>query len=107
MVATVSFRLDWMWAGRRQEARVMPGLAAPTAGPRRWLRAGLVEGWEAQEWLSAGGPRAEALGQRGRAGVGGWGQAAAGDVIRGRTSLRVLQGPSREGLVLLALWKDP
>ena len=94
VVATVSFRLDWMWAGRRPEARVRPGTE------------GLVEGWEAQEWLSAGGPRAEALGQRGRAGVGGWGQAAA-DVIRGRTSLRVLQGPSREGLVLLAFWKDP
>lgn len=107
VVATVSFRLDWMWAGGRQEARVMPRLVAPAAGPRRRLWVGLVGGWEAQEWLSAGGPGAEALGQRGRAGVGGWGQAAAGDVIRGRTSLRVLQGPSREGLLQQAFWKDP
>lgn len=87
----------------------MPRLAAPAAGQDHVgrLRAGLVGGWEAQERTSAGGPGAEALGQRGRAGVGGWGQGAAGDVIRGRTSLGVLQGPSWEGLVLLAFWKDP
>lgn len=87
----------------------MPRLAAPAAGQDHVgrLRAGLVGGWEPQERTSAGGPGAEALGQRGRAGVGGWGQGAAGDVIRGRTSLGVLQGPSWEGLVLLAFWKDP
>lgn len=103
VVATVSFRLDWMWAGGRQEARVTPRLVAPAAGPRRRLWVGLVGGWEAQEWLSAGGPGAEALGQRGRAGVGGWGQAGKGSCSRlSRRIPRPEEGPEVRGQVSVA-----
>lgn len=48
----------------------MPRLVAPAAdhgGGCGWAGWGLGRG---SEWLSAGGPGAEALGQRGRAGVG-------------------------------------